>query len=260
MSIACPFHAYLRMVIILSKIYIDVCDNFKRFLILNKIKLKKNKFKKLVYLFIYKFLIKFSIIKKNKSKNVYIIYSTKYNKKIEKLLKTLEGKEVIISSKIAQKFKNEKYKYIKKYIEIYYKDLFKKNIIKIVKNIIDSEGELIEQTNIYVLTNSAKDSNILIDFAKMCKTLNIVTYNIRMFKRLEDELYNKFGISITISNNKRKSLAKAKYIINMQFSSDELKKYNINRNAIVFNLSEYKITDIGVYNGAILDYFKCNLK
>ena len=81
----------------------------------------------------------------------------------------------------------------------------------------------------YVIENIKKISRIY-------KSINIVTPNIEKFKKLEEEIFEENGVIITISNNKRKSLKRADIIINIDFSEEELNKYNIPDEAIIVNI------------------------
>ena len=81
----------------------------------------------------------------------------------------------------------------------------------------------------YVIENIKKIS-------KIYKSINIVTSNIEKFKKLEEEIFEENGVIITISNNKRKSLKRANIIINIDFSEEELNKYNIPDEAIIVNI------------------------
>ena len=72
--------------------------------------------------------------------------------------------------------------------------------------------------------------------AKEYKRINIITNHIAKFKRLEEKLYNKDGIMIVVSNNKKRSLANAEIILNFDFVKENLNKYNIYDEAIIINI------------------------
>ena len=59
----------------------------------------------------------------------------------------------------------------------------------------------------------------------------------------------KENILISVSNNKRKALKRAKYILNINLNESELQKYTINRNAIIINLEQYIIFNKTSFNG-----------
>ena len=60
---------------------------------------------------------------------------------------------------------------------------------------------------------------------------------------------------IAISNNKRKSLSKAKYIINMDFDANEILQYSINRTAVIFNTYNTQIK-MKNFDGIIINNIK----
>ncbi len=58
---------------------------------------------------------------------------------------------------------------------------------------------------------------------------------------------------IVVSNNKRKSLQKAKIIINFDLKHEDFSNYQINRNAIVINLSDNIMKMEKSFNGIIVN-------
>lgn len=121
-------------------------------------------------------------------------------------------------------------------IYIYNGNLLKKYLIyHYIDYICKIKKEETYTKEIFILTNTPNelDENIITYFAEHFKRINIVTKNISRFKRLESLLNQKLGIAITITNNKRKSLLKAKIIVNLDFDEDCLNSYTINPNAII---------------------------
>lgn len=95
-----------------------------------------------------------------------------------------------------------------------------------------------EETQASILVNDLTEStleNIKI-IVKQYKRVNIVTNHIEKFKKLEEQILEEDGIMITITNNKKKSLTKSKLILNVDFPSELINKYNINEEAIIVNL------------------------
>ena len=64
------------------------------------------------------------------------------------------------------------------------------------------------------------------------------------------------GILISVSNNKRKALKRAKYILNVNLSKGELEKYKINRDAIIINIQENVKYDDSNFDGINVNYFE----
>ena len=108
-------------------------------------------------------------------------------------------------------------------------------IIEILNNIIKIKNEQAEEQSIYVLTNNEVDAKLLENFKKQYKMIYIVTENIEKLKKLEDRAEENLEM-LAVLNNKRKSLARAKYIINFDFRRESINQYNINRTAVLLNL------------------------
>lgn len=95
-----------------------------------------------------------------------------------------------------------------------------------------------EETEVSILTNDITYQAIetIKMLVKEYKRVNIVTNNINKFKYLENKIYNEYGIMITVTNNKRKSLTKSEIILNFDFSKELLNQYNIYDEAIIINI------------------------
>lgn len=185
--------------------------------------------------------------------------------KIEKLVK-IDGIDAVVLSNLVKNmdFKFEKLRILNK------KFLMKNLIMDVMENMCKFGGTIIQSEKVYVLVDNYNKQNldILRDLADNTKSLNIITSKIKNFKNFEDQIYQNNGIMITVSNNKRKSLKNAEIIINFDFSEDIIKKYVINRQAIIINISNnnievdmgfngIKINDIEIdKNLEIFDYFK----
>ena len=83
--------------------------------------------------------------------------------------------------------------------------LFKMLINQVIDKIINTDNK--SETEIWITVNEIDNivKNIIIQFAKDFKRVNIITNHIRRLKKIEELLYEE-GIIITITNNKRKSL------------------------------------------------------
>ena len=109
---------------------------------------------------------------------------------------------------------------------------------EIVKYILIKKNMKEEETEIAILINQIDEvstENIKL-FAKEFKRVNIVTNHIEKFKNIEESIFDEFGIMITITNNKKKSLKNAKIILNMDFPNELINKFNIYDDAIILNL------------------------
>ena len=111
-------------------------------------------------------------------------------------------------------------------------------LIQILEYIVRQKEVKKEETEIAVTINQITDISVEIIkiIAKQFKRLTIVTNHIEKFKKIENELFDKEGILIVVSNNQKKSLLKPQIVLNMDFNKDVLNKYKINENAIIINL------------------------
>ena len=259
-----------------NKIYLDICNNLKMFSILENTKEKKKKinnaklrrvvnFFLLLKFYIYK---TFNIIKKLDFDNnkMYIIYTKKVinvEKIVNKKLKSIKT-EIILSKEIIEIIKNSKEINIKNCIQNNKLDktLFYNNIYKVLKFIANLRGEAIEENNIYVLMKNinSKYRELLINLSINYKSLNIITYNVKEFKGIENYIYEKYEIPIIVSNNKRKALLRAKYVINLQLDEEEINEFNLSRDSIIFNLSNNIIRNINGFNGVIINNIELKLE
>lgn len=140
------------------------------------------------------------------------------------------------------------------------KYLMKNIISKLLEYIYNVNNKNIKLENIYIFVNEYTKNNIgIIEMlARKCKTVNIVTENLKYFIKLEDFLYNE-GILITVSNNKRKSAKNAKIIINMDFSKDVFEKYTINMNSIIINLTNEKSFFENTFRGVCINNIEISI-
>ena len=65
--------------------------------------------------------------------------------------------------------------------------------------------------------------------------MNLITNNMKNFMKIEKQLYEKQGIALQITNNRRKSLLRSDIIINMDYTQEELNYCNFPKNAIIIN-------------------------
>ncbi len=112
-----------------------------------------------------------------------------------------------------------------------------------------------------MLVNDCTDINreIIVHLAKSVKRLNIITNHINKFKKIEEYLYNEFGIILNVSNNKRKSLLKSEVIINLDFTEELINKYTIYEKAIIININDKIDIYSKRFNGININYYKITL-
>jgi len=140
--------------------------------------------------------------------------------------------------------------------------LFNYLLIDVIEYISKTKDENIQNQEVSLLVNDLNEVavNNIYELANKIKRLNIVTNNIGKFKNIEKNLYEQKGIMITVSNNKRKSLAKAKIILNLDFPEEVINKYNINRKAIIVNVEENININSKSFNGININYYNIKIK
>lgn len=179
-------------------------------------------------------------VKKIKKKNIEQIVLSKELKQNEELIKTLKNYDItILDGKWLMQFMTE-------------------DIIDYLKQ----NGKVENTDEIAILINDLTDmarENIK-NFASKYKKIRIITNHAERFKNFEKELYERNGISIIISNNKRKAISKSKLIINFDFVEETINQYNINENAIIINLANNITINKKRFSGLIINDYEVEYK
>lgn len=112
-----------------------------------------------------------------------------------------------------------------------------------------------------ILVNDFTNINIdtIILIANNIRRLNIITNHIDKCKRIENYLYEEFGIMINVSNNKKTSLAKSEIIVNIDFPKEILNKYRIYDKAVIFNVLDKITIESKRFNGINVNYYKISM-
>ncbi|MEE0128026.1 MAG: hypothetical protein UE116_07030 [Clostridia bacterium] len=162
----------------------------------------------------------------------------KFNKKLLEKLKEDNIKNIVVAKKDKEniEFLNNIYSNNMNIIDG--KILFKHLIPEIIEYISNVCKINKNDMQITILANDYSQINIFYinELITEVKSVNIVTNNINRFKQFADRLYNKEAIVVPIMNNKNKSLLNKKIILNIDFSEEQLKKYKMNRKAIIINI------------------------
>lgn len=112
--------------------------------------------------------------------------------------------------------------------------------LEIMQYIFRIQNRNMKQDDIHIVIHKEPSLNLnfIGEMIENFKTVNIVTNDIERFKSIQENLYDNEDILISVSNNKKKALKKAKYIMNVNLNKKELEKYKINRHAILIHLRE----------------------
>lgn len=131
----------------------------------------------------------------------------------------------------------------------------------IFEYILEKQNNKIKEEDIYIVFKKDKnlDLNFLKIFIENFRMTNVVTNDVERLKNVQDNLIENDNILISVSNNKNKALKRAKYILNVNLTKEELQKYKINRNAIIVNIKEeVKYNDLS-FEGVNVNNIELNL-
>lgn len=203
----------------------------------------------------------FNIIKKVKIENVEIwnlpIKSDDNIKKIQKVFtKFLNSENVYV---LSQNLENKKIYNVLNDKEIKYLKTgkIKKLLsIKILEYILSIQKRKIQNTEVNILVKESSNINsyIIEEIAKNVLNVKIISNNIYKFKKIEEKLYDEYGIAIQFSNSYKKSLSKSNIIINLDFDEIDLNEYLIYDRAIIINCINQNIKiKSKLFNGVVIN-------
>lgn len=181
----------------------------------------------------------------------------KLAKKINKILTKTNCKTVVISKKIKQQEEFINYLYTYNYEILDGKKLFTVLSEKVVNYIIEKKNLDKQNLRISILVNDLSD--IILEIIKKMvmnyKRVNIVTNHVEKFKNIEENMMDYNGIALIVNNNKKRSLIKSNIILNFDFPTELINKYQIFDEAIIINLKHKIKINKKRFNGLnISDY------
>ena len=136
-------------------------------------------------------------------------------------------------------------------------------LIEALEYVNKIQGNKLDEMDLTILANNASNLNMYLieKLAHKVKSIKIVSKTIYKFKKLEEKLYNDYGIALQFSNSYRKSLLKSKIIINLDFSQTDIDEYNIDNSAMLINCScnNIKIKS-KLFNGIVANSYKLKIK
>ena len=202
------------------------------------------------------------IKEKYKSKEKKIKTEQELYKKTKKIIDKANSKKVILSKKVQN---------LKTYVNniqsleldiVNGKWLFFMVIPEVLEYIIQKEKIKKQDTDIHILINDVNDNTIkLIKIvSKTYKNVYIVTKHIEKFKRIEEQILEENGTIIMIMNNKKKSLAKAKIIVNIDFPQELINQYIIYEQAIIVDCYGNITINKKRFNGLIIQNYDIDIK
>ena len=161
-------------------------------------------------------------------------------KNIVNKLKNAIGNNIILSKEIKKQKNLVNYLYSQNMNIIDGKWLFGILSDEAITYVVNKKKMKKEKLNVSILVNDVEDyvlENIKLIVRKY-KRVNIVTNHLEKFKKIEKEIFEKDGIMVTVTNNKKKSLTKSNVILNYDFPTELINKYKIYDEAIILNVKQ----------------------
>ena len=105
--------------------------------------------------------------------------------------------------------------------------------------ICEKQKQNLGEKEISILVNEPSDivKQIIMSLAQKVRLLNIITNKINSYQKIEDFLYQNYGIMVRVTNNK-KALSKSDIIINMDYSEEKLNYFSLPKKGILLNLGK----------------------
>ena len=182
----------------------------------------------------------------------------KLAKKTKRILDKTNCNKIVISKAIKTQeiYKNYLYSYNLNIVEGRW--LFEVLSKQILEYVIKKEKMKKEETRLSILVNEITDNFLqnIKEIVKQYKSVNIVTNHIEKFKRIEEKILQEDGIMITVTNNKKKSLAKSEIILNVDFPTELINQYYIYEEAIIINLRGNVKINRKRFNGININDYK----
>lgn len=186
----------------------------------------------------------------------------KLAEKTSKIVHASNSKKIVISKELQKHttYLNSLYTYDLDIVDGRW--LFLMLLPETIKYIVDKQKRQPEQTAIHILVNDINSviiSNIRI-IANIYKSVNIVTKHVEKLNKIEEQILETSGAMITVMNNKKKSLAKAQIIVNIDFPSEIINQYVICENATIIDMcGKTKITKKR-FNGVVIQDYEIEIK
>ena len=170
-------------------------------------------------------------------------------KKVQKIMSKYQIQELVIAEELKEKLGLETVNAIDKKIHILDgRGLIPYCIKEILEYMIQKQNGKMQLEDVYLCMKQDKPfyRESIAYLAQYFRSINIITPAISNFQKLADKLEEaQDGGMLVVSNNKKKSLKKAKWIVNFDFSQKELKKYTIYRRAILLSVPEEEYEQTG---------------
>ncbi len=164
--------------------------------------------------------------------------SQKFAKKVSKILKKYKVSSVVLSNELNN---NEVFKNIL-YMNNNYIVTGNRLYVALARKVMSDICEIIdiqmETVNISVLSHEFSIENLdLVKYiSKSVKHLTIVTENKERFENMLEPLFQNDGIAITVLKSENCSIKRSHFIINIDYTEEEIKKLVLPKEAIIISI------------------------
>lgn len=166
--------------------------------------------------------------------------------KTKTILDKTNSKKIVLSKKIKEQTTYVNYLYSYNYEIVDGKWLFQVLIFDVLEYVIKKLKIKKEDIKLGILVNDISDLALyaIVELVKKYKNVKIVTNHINSFKNIEEKISEKYGILISVGNNKRKVLSKTNIILNLDFPTELINRFKINSESTIINFKgNVKIKD-----------------
>ena len=212
----------------------------------------------------------FSIVKLENNNIILPISQINMNEKMEyklavktkMILDKTNSKKIVLSKLVKKQISYVNYLHSYNYEIVDGRWLFKMLIFDVLEYLIKRLEIKEEDIQIGLLVNDISDLAVYVikKLVTKYKNVKIVTNHINLLKNIENDISEEYGILINVGNNKRKILSKTNIILNFDFPTELINRYNINSEATIINFNgNVKIKDKR-FNGLNINDYEIDWK
>lgn len=127
-------------------------------------------------------------------------------------------------------------------------------IKEIIEYLLQKQGKMIELEDLYLLIkqDSSQYKENISFLSQYFKTITIVTPCLARYQKFANQLIEINNAMVVVTNNKKKSLRRAKWVVNFDMTQEEMKKYTIYRTATILSLTNEEIYTQPGFEGLII--------
>lgn len=165
--------------------------------------------------------------------------SEKLAKKTIKILNKTLCNKIVVSKQIKKQEQYINYLYSKNIDIVDGKWLFEVLSCDCLDYILKKQNLKKQETSVAIMVNELTEYRLQIikTLVTDYKKVTIVTNHMDKFRKIEKQILEELGITLIITNNKKKSLAKTKIILNLDFPEELVNKYNLLEDSTIININ-----------------------